>query len=221
MTSGCPVNEMDPEQSPFRARSHHNWRLDMVVLLRRMLPLVVLAVAASRVSAQDVANPYYKFWSKSKPGATVVLKETTKLSGAAAASAPEGTDVKIVTYKLAELNDDKAVVETRVTQQENFGFVESAPTRHIYPAKMSKAVLEDLLEETGAKGVAATLKVGDKELKVMALTGSLKKGGEEVDFKIWLSDEIPGGIVKRVRTTKVKGEVVAETTVELVSFKKS
>ena len=186
-----------------------------------MLPLVILMAAVPLVSAQDqVANPYYKFWSKSKPGATVVYKETTKLSGAAKESAPEGTDVKTVTYKLVEVNDEKAVVEARVTQRENFGFVESAPTRHIYPAKMSKEVLEDLLEETGAKGVAATLKVGDKELKVMALTGTMKKkAGEEVDFKIWLSDEVPGGIVKRQRTAKVKGEVVAETTVELVSYK--
>jgi hypothetical protein len=193
----------------------------MVGLLRRVLPLVVLVAAAPLVSAQDqVANPYYTFWSKSKPGATVVYKETTKLSGAAAASAPEGTDVKTITYKLVELNADQAVVEARVTQQENFGFVEAAPTRHIYPAKMSKAILEDLLEETGAKGVAATLKVGDKEMKVMALSGTMKKGGEEVEFKIWLSDEVPGGIVKRLRTTKVNGEVAAETTVELVSYKK-
>jgi hypothetical protein len=81
---------------------------------------------------------------------------------------------------------------------------------------MSRAVLADLLAETGARGAAAKLKVGDKELKVMALSGTMKKGGEEVDFKTWLSDEVPGGIVKRVRTTKLNGEVVAETTVELV-----
>jgi hypothetical protein len=193
----------------------------MVVLLRRVLPLVVVVAVAPLVSAEgQVANPYYRFWSKSKPGATVVFKETTKLSGAAAASEPEGTDVKMVTYKLTELNGERAVVEARVTQREDFGYVEAAPTRHIYPAKMSKAVLEDLLEETGAKGVAATLKVGDKELKVMALSGTIKKRGEEVDFKIWLSDEVPGGIVKRLRTTKVNGEVVASTTVTLVSYKK-
>jgi hypothetical protein len=193
----------------------------MVVLLRRVLPLVVLVVAAPLVSAQEqVANPYYKFWSKSKPGATAVLKETTKLSGAAAAAAADATDIKTITYKLVELNDEKAVVEARVTQEETFGFVESAPTRHIYPAKMSKAALKDFLEETGAKGVAATLKVGDKEVKVMAITGSMKKADEDVEFKIWLSEEVPGGIVKRIRTTKSKGEVVAETTVELVSFKK-
>jgi hypothetical protein len=193
----------------------------MAASLRRTIPLVVLFAAASVASAEDVANPYYTFWSKSKPGATAVLKETTKLSGAAAESAEEATDAKTITYKLAELTDDKAVVEVRVTQQENFGFVEAAPTRHIYPAKMSKEALEDLLEETGAKGTAATLKVGDKEVKVMAITGTLKKKGDEsVDFKIWLSDEVPGGIVKRIRTDKVKGEVVAETTTELLSFKK-
>jgi hypothetical protein len=192
----------------------------MTRFLRRALPLVALAAAVPLVSAQEqVANPFYKFWSKSKPGATAVFKETTKLSGVAASSAPEGTDVKIVTYKLTELNDKRAVVETRVTQQENFGYIESAPTRHIYPATMSKAVLGDLLEETGAKGVAAMLKVGDKEVQVMALSGTMKKGSEEVDFKIWLSDQVPGGIVKRHRTTKIKGEVVAETTVELVSYK--
>jgi hypothetical protein len=195
----------------------------MAALLRRLLPLVVLfAVAAAPLvgAEEQVVNPYYKYWSKSKPGATVVLKETTKLSGAAAASAPDGTDVKVVTYKLVELTDGRAVVETRVLQQENFGFVESAPTRHIYPAKMSKAILEDLLEEAGAKGVAATLKVGDKELKVLVISGKTKKGGEEVDFKTWLCEEVPGGIVKRHRVTKLNGETVAETNMEVVTFKK-
>jgi hypothetical protein len=125
-----------------------------------------------------------------------------------------------VTYKLVDLNDRRAVVEARVTQREDFGFVQSAPTRHIYPAKMGKAVLKDLLTETGAKGKAGTLKVGDREIKVMALTGTIKKkGGEEVEFKTWLSDQVPGGIVKRVRTTKVNGEVVAVTTVELQTYK--
>jgi hypothetical protein len=69
----------------------------MVVLLRRVLPLIVLVVAAPLSSAQDlVANPYYQFWSKSKPGATAVLKETTKLSGAAASASADSTDVMVV-----------------------------------------------------------------------------------------------------------------------------
>jgi hypothetical protein len=194
----------------------------MAAPLRRLLSLGVLVAAASLARGDDeVANPYYTFWSKSKVGATAVLKETTKFSGETAAAAGEDTDAKTITYKLAEMNGEKAVVETRVTQQENFGYVETAPTRHIYPAKMSKQALADFLEEIGAKGVAATLKVGDKDLKVTALTGTMKKkGGEEVEFKIWLSDEVPGGIVKRIHTDKLNGEVVAETTTELVSFTK-
>jgi hypothetical protein len=220
LTSLCPEDEIYPDELHFECPHFTARRGDMLRVLRRVLPLVVLVAVVPLVSAQEVANPYYKFWSKSKPGATVVYKETTKLFGPAKDAAGEGTDVKTVTYKLVELNDEKAVVETRVLQQENFGFVESAPTRHIYPAKMSKAVLQELIEETGAKGVAATLKVGDKEMKVMALAGTMKKEGEEVDFKIWISDEVPGGIVKRLRTTKVDGKVAAETTVELVTYKK-
>ena len=38
---------------------------DMAVLLRRALALLALVAAASLVSAQDqVANPYYTYWSK-------------------------------------------------------------------------------------------------------------------------------------------------------------
>jgi hypothetical protein len=192
----------------------------MMAFLRHALPVIVLVAVARPVSAEDVDNPFYTFWSKSKVGATVVHKETTKLSGPAADSAPDATDIKIVTYKLVELNKDEAVVEARVKQEENFGFVESAPTRHIYPAKMSKAVLADLLAETGAKSEPGTLKVGDKEMKVKVISGTMKKGDEEADFKLWLSDDVPGAVVKRQRTTKVKGEVVAVTTLELVSFKK-
>jgi hypothetical protein len=194
----------------------------MVKLLRRLFALLALLAVVPLVSAgQDmVTNPYFKFWSKSKPGATVVYKETTKLSGVAAEATAEGTDIKTVTYKLVELTADKAVVEARVLQQEDFGFVESAPTRHIYPAKMSKAALQEILEETGAKGTLVSLKVGDKEMKVMNITGTHKKGMEEVTFSTWISDEVPGGVVKRHRTTKIKGEVVADTVVELVTFSK-
>jgi hypothetical protein len=191
----------------------------MMTFLRPALPLIVLITVAPLVYAEDVDNPYYTYWSKSKVGATVVLKETTKLSGPAAASAPDATDIKIITYKLVELNKEEAVVEARVKQEEDFGFVEAAPTRHIYPAKMSKAVLADLLAETGAKSEPGMLKVLDKELKVKVISGTIKKGDENVDFKLWISDDVPGGIAKRQRTSKVKGETVAETVVEVVSYK--
>ncbi len=194
----------------------------MATLLRTSLTAIVLFVCSAPASAEElVENPMYKFWSKSKVGASVTKKETTKVSGPAAGGEKGGEEVKMVTHKLIELTAEKAVVETVVTEGEVFGFVESAPTKHIYPAKMSKEVLEELIRETGAMSVDAMVKVGDKEYKVKYLTGTMKgKDDDEVEFKLWLSEEVPGVIAKKVRITKFKGEVVAETTIELVKFSK-
>jgi hypothetical protein len=41
----------------------------------------------------------------------------------------------------------------------------------------------------------------------------------QTEFKLWLSDTVPGTIVKQVRTTRKKGETVAETTTILKSYK--
>ncbi len=112
------------------------------------------------------------------------------------------------------------MVETIVTEGEVFGFVESAPTKHIYPAKMSKEVLQELIEETGAKGEKTKLKVKDKEMDVLLVSGTKKGKEDEVEHKIWISEEVPGGIVKRVRITRFKGQVVAETMVDLLDYGK-
>jgi hypothetical protein len=196
----------------------------MSLLLRSCVAFAALfagSLAVSQDKKEQAENPYYKFWSKSKVGATVSLKETTKVSAPSGAEGDSGEEVKLITHKLVELTAEKAVVETVVTEGEIFGFVQSAPTRHIYPAKMSKELLDELLKETGAKGEKAKLKVGEKEMDVTYLSGSTKKGkDDEVEFKIWLSEEVPGGIVKRVRTSKFKGATVAETTIELASFNK-
>jgi hypothetical protein len=189
----------------------------------RSLVAVLLFACSTLLIAQDkdkeqADNPFYKFWSTSGVGSTVTLKESTKLSGPAAGET--GTDVKMIEYTLLERTPEQAVVKAVVTEGDTFGFVQSAPTKHIYPAKMSKEVLDDILKETGAKSQAETIKIGDKELKVRHLTGMMKRGEDEAEFHIWLSEEVPGQIVKRTRTTKSKGGGVAETTVELVKFDK-
>jgi hypothetical protein len=195
----------------------------MSTLLRTLTVVAGLFVCSAGAISQDkeqVENPFYKFWSTSKVGSTVALKETTKVTPPAG-SGDTGVEVKLIEHKLVELTAEKAVVETVVTEGEIFGFVQSAPTKHIYPAKMSKEVLDELLKETGAKAEDTTLKVSGKDMKVKYLTGTMKQGpDDEVDFKFWLSDEVPGAIVKRIRVSKVKGVAVAETTIEMVKFEK-
>jgi len=182
--------------------------------------LSLLVVAPLWAEEAMVANPYYKFWASSKPGATAVHLEQTKLSGPEGKEVPGGVDEKRIVYKLLEVDKDRVVVEQRVTERDLLGYVEAGPTRHIYPAKLEKSRLERIILEDGDKTGEDTVKVGDKEMKTRTLSGTIKvPDGEEVEFKLWLSNEVPGTIVKQVRTARQKGEVIAETTTTLESFK--
>ena len=170
-----------------------------------------------------VPNPYYKFWAASKPGATATHLEQTKLSGPESKLIPGGEDEKRITYKLVEVDAKRAIVEMVVTERDFLGYVQAAPTRYIYPARVKKSYLERILLSEGGKTGEDTVKLAGKEGKTMqtkTLSGTLKQpGGEEVDFKLWLSDEVPGTIVKQIRKTQQKGEVIAETTITLQSYK--
>jgi hypothetical protein len=196
--------------------SHHLRELSAVGVL-----FVLFALPAG-AQEEMVPNPYYKFWAGSKPGATAVHLEQTKLSGQEGKAVPDGVDEKRIRYKLLDVTDDRAVVEMVVTEQDFLGYVQAAPTRYIYPAKLKKSRLERILLENGGKAGEETVKVGDMEIKTRTVAGTVTEpGGEQVDFRLWLSDDVPGTIVKQVRTARQKGNVIAETTVTLQSYKKA
>ena len=102
------------------------------------------------------------------------------------------------------------------------GYIEAAPTRYIYPVKLKKSQLERVYQEANAKAGEETQMVGGKELKCKTVAGTVKgQDGEQFEYKLWLSDDVPGTIVKQVRTDRQKGEVVAVTTTTLQSYKKA
>src|SRR5262245_29396012 len=179
--------------------------------LRGLAAVAILSLLPAPTAwAQEemVANPYYKFWAGSKPGSTAVRLEQTKLGGPEGKLVPDGVDEKRIVYKLIEVTGDRAVVEQVVTEQDFLGYIESAPTRYIYPAKLKKAHLERVQLDTGGKTGEETVKVDGKDMKCRTLTGTMKGAdGEQVEFKLWLSDTVPGTIVKQVRTTRQKGEL--------------
>src|SRR5262249_48082676 len=191
--------------------------------LRGLTAVGILSLfLTSTAWAQDemVANPYYKFWAGTKPGATAVHLEQTKLSGPEGKLVPDGGDEKRIAYKLVEVDKDRAVVEMVVTEQDFLGYVQAAPTRYIYPAKVKKSHLERIIVADGGKTGEEALKVEGKDIKCKTLAGTVKgPDGEQIEFKLWLSDDVPGTIVKQVRTTRQKGELVAETTTTLQSSK--
>jgi hypothetical protein len=166
-----------------------------------------------------VANPFYKFWAASKPGAKAVHLEVTKLHGPEGKVLPDGTDEKRISYKLLEVNDKHAVVEMVVREKDFLGYIQAAPTQYIYPAKVKKASLERIVKDL-SKTEEVTLKVADKELKCKVVAGTITgASGEQIEYKLWLSDEVPGRIAKQVRVTRQKGDTIAETTTTLLSFK--
>jgi len=167
-----------------------------------------------------IANPYYKFWASSKPEATAVHLERTKLSGPDGKLAPSGIDEKRIAYKLVEVNDERAVVQMIVTEKNFLGYVQAAPTRYIYPAKIMKTHLERILRAAGVEAAEESVKVAGKDIKCKTLTGAIDgPDGEQVEYKLWLADAVPGSIVKQVRTARQKDKVIAETTITLQSYK--
>jgi hypothetical protein len=184
--------------------------------------LFLLTAPAARAQEDLVPNPYYKFWANSKPGTTAVHREQTKLSGPEGKLVPGGVDEKHITYRLIAVNNAAAVVEQVVTEEDFLGWVQAAPTRHTYPARWKKASLQRILTGGDGKAEEETLKVGGEEVKCKTLAGTLKgPDGEQIAFKLWLSDAVPGTIVKQVRTARQKGELIAETTTTLQSYKKA
>jgi hypothetical protein len=187
-----------------------------------VLSLLTAAAAQAQEEQKEMAdNPHYQYWHAHKPGSTVVRRETTKLtapdSQQPASNAP---DEKRIAYKLLESDDKRVVVEMVVTEKEPLGYVQDAPTRYIYPAKVPKQELEQHMQMTGATAGEDVVKLKDKELKAKTQAGTIKEpDGTEVEYKVWLSDEVPGGVVKKTQTTRQNGNVIAETTVTTVSYK--
>jgi hypothetical protein len=179
-------------------------------LLVASLPL---AVTAGGKDDGMVDNPMYAAWAKFKPGATATVLEKTTYSG----DKNPVPDQKVVTYTLLSVSPDKVVVRAVVVEEEVLGTVESAPSKHTYPAKLKKSYLAEAAPELQAKKGEETITWKGKKVKCKTRSGSYKKDDDTIEFKIWTADKVPGGIVKRTRTLKQKDDTIT-TTVTLQSY---
>jgi hypothetical protein len=183
--------------------------------------LVVSPLLAVQAAEGDemVANPFYKYWANHKPGATVTLLEKTILTGPEKALVPDGIDEKVVTTKLVKVTAESVVVEVVVTERDFLKTIETAPTKTTYPAKVKKSYLAAALHGADPKMGKDTLTLLDKKFECVTFSGTEKKEGTEVTHEIWVSEQVPGGIIKHTRVTKQEGKLVADTTIVLQSYK--
>lgn len=190
------------------------WKLNF---LSTIVATLVLSLS-SLMADEMVANPLYKSWAKFQPGSTVTHIEKTALTGKDKKLAPDGTDVKEVTYKLIEVTDEHVVVDTTVVEHLFLRTVEQPATRTTFPAKVKQSHLVAAKEAVGAEEGEATISVQGKSYACKTLTGSMKDGNESVEKKLWFSESIPGGIVKEVTTTLIGKKLDSEVTIELKSY---
>jgi hypothetical protein len=189
----------------------------------RLFAVLLLLVPFLAVQGADkddlVVNPLYKHWANCKPGSTVTLLEKTVFTGPDKELVPDGVDEKEITSKLLSVTPEAVVVQVGVLEHEFLAAIEPPPTKKTYPAKVTKANLHAGLHGVDPKIGEDTLEVAGQKLKCVTWSGLEKKEGTEVEHKLWLSDKVPGGIVKHTRTTKQDGKVVADTTITVKSFK--
>jgi hypothetical protein len=201
--------------------------------MRRCAALVVMCVVPALLAADEgkddqVANPPYKNWSAFKKGATARLLETViDKSGDApgivdATARPDAPHETYITFQLIEVTPKRVVVRMTQTEVEAGSETEHAPVKITYPAQVHKKYAGHSL----AKGKVENFKEGDEEVKVGDKTvkahwveSEFKVGNETSTSKVWYSDEVPGGTVRKKTTKKEGDKVLFETTTELVSFK--
>jgi hypothetical protein len=156
----------------------------------------------------EVDNPYYKGWAGFKIGSKVVFKEHTVFGEG-------GTEEKTVEYELFKVTPNRVTVLTAVIEKSLLSIIETAPTKIIYPAKVSKAELKAALLDAEVKKGMETIKVLGKDLECSVFEITRKDKGSEISKKTWRSDTIPGGRVKSVHSTKQEGKLIATTTITL------
>ncbi len=162
-----------------------------------------------------VENPRYKFWANFKKGSKAVHVEEVKFSSDDQDLVPGGVAQKEITYTLLKVTPEFVSVKTVVKERDFLSYIQSAPTTIFYPAKVKKSHLQTLINETGAKVTDVKVTHKGKEYPCKLLTGKMKSGGQEIEFKKWVSEEVPGGIFRQERIARQDGTVVYEATIEV------
>lgn len=183
----------------------------------RMLAVALVLVAGGLASAEDtVDNPEFTSWSKFPKGTTVTMKSSTMVGGNASEIS--------MTHTLVEVGADKVVVETVGIVKVN-GMELKAPATKRDVTKtvpLPKGVKkEDFLSGKPAGTTeegTETLKVGGMELKTKWYRSKAEMNGMTVESKTWISDAVPGWMVKM--EASITGKIATTTKLEVVEFKK-
>ena len=178
--------------------------------LSATLALLFGAVASAQ-EKKSIDNLEFANWSKFKAGASTTLKMTSEFNGT--------KSVTTMTTRLVEVKADTLTVETE-SEVEVMGKPFKAPaakrdvTKTVEVPAGVPVPKGDKPEGTTEEGTE-TVKVGAAEVKTKWYKYKTKTTAGEISGQVWMSDEVPGQLVKMVST----GDKFS-STMELTEFKK-
>jgi hypothetical protein len=171
---------------------------------------------ASPAPSSEAAKPVAEVkiarhpWGSFKVGSFVATKSTT-----AAAGYKMATEMKTT---LTALTADKATIEIETTvaghttkTTTDIPLTAAAAT----PAPTGSASTP----QADVKTTEETITVAGRNLNCKVTTATAETGGMKSESKTWMSDEVPGFLVKSV--VKSSGAASSETTTEVTDFKAS
>jgi hypothetical protein len=189
-------------------------------------------MAADDSHPPEPANPEYAQWARFKPGTYVTLERKVvdrhqPPPGVVEAMAhPPGAEVMRINSKLVDLDKDKAVLEERRIDLGEGSETEMPPDRVTLFANGEISNASDSLMEKAPTQPTVKESEGDEDLTVMGnkikthwVETTIKTGPETLWSKDWLSDDVPGGLVKEETKKIWNGKPVVESESKVIDYK--
>ncbi len=188
-------------------------------------------MAADSSHPPEPANPEYAQWAHFKVGTYVTLERAVNehrennIGVVEAMAHPPGAAVMRINSKLVDLDKDKAVLEETRIDLGDGSETQMPPDKVTLFAngEVSNADVS-LWQKTKPETVKAT--EGDEELTVMGnkikthwVETSVTMGKEISTSKDWLSDDVPGGLVKEETKKTWNGKMLVESTTKVIDYK--
>jgi hypothetical protein len=156
--------------------------------LRHSLPVFLSLVAFPSPSlGQEEDNPDYLRWNGFPVGTAIVHELTNETLGLTA----------VITTQLAALTEVEARVETTMTVTVRGKRYERPKTPRTIPSKVKAADGWAPAAETGRE----TLEAAGEAFECQWSKSTLALAGHETTTKVWMSDRVPGGLVRLESTT--------------------
>jgi hypothetical protein len=206
--------------------------LSATALGATLLGASLFLMAADDSHPPPPANPEYQQWTHFKPGTYVTLERKilehheNNVGVVEAMAHPPGGAVMRISTKLVSLDKDKAVLEeTRIDLDEGSETEMPADKVTLF-ANDEISHADDSLMEKPSKPQSVKQTEGDEDVVVMGnkikthwVQTSVKTGNEVSTSKDWLSDDVPGGLVREEVKKSVGGKMVAESVTKVIDYK--